>query len=77
MRTADIEDNIEHLRYAKVILATVNCSKFITRQRRRVGDFGENVAKVFGAATFGARLRVRALPRGKVWRCRSCCRAAW
>ena len=33
-------------------------SKFIVRQRRRVGDLGENVAEVFGAATFGARLHV-------------------
>jgi hypothetical protein len=39
MRALDIEDNIEHLRYN---------SKLIARQRRRVGDLGENVAEVFG-----------------------------
>lgn len=39
-------------------------SNFITRQRRRVGDLGENVAEVFGVATFGARLHVLALEQG-------------
>ena len=48
MRALDIEDNIEHLRYDKVILATANRSNFITRQRRRVGDLGENVARSSG-----------------------------
>ena len=43
MRALDIEDNIEHLRYDN--------SNFITPQRRRVGDLGENVAETFGAAT--------------------------
>ena len=59
MRALDIEDNIEHLRYR---------SNFITRQRRRVGDLGENVAEVFGAATFGASPCPRAGTR-LVWPC--------
>jgi len=41
-------------------------SKFITRQRRRFGDLAENVAEVFGAATFGARLHVVGLEQGLV-----------
>ena len=49
--------DIEHLRYG---------SNFIARQRRRVGDLGEKVAKVFGAATFGARLRTNLDPTTSV-----------